>query len=342
MLMLLAASACGETDFALLDSVSPSIEADAGPDQRVSFGDVVHLDGSASRISPLDIWLSGGDGPNEYQLVKFRSRLGVDARDPLRTLTNQIFAHTKDFVRVRGEVYGVDSHWRQLYRLSADGGTLVPVGRKTRFRTLSALAYDERDDVLYAVDRSNMLLLIVDRDTGSMQVSPYRFPTGKVTGLAFDPERRLLVALEQRGSLLFTIDPGTGRWGSFVKLPAESGGVYDELAMHDGRLYATYRVTREGIRTTQVRWVDMQQGHVADAGPPIPEVAETSLLINDAPEPTLWSVESGPGEVIFESPRSLKSDARFSQAGEYTLELTIDASPDPVRSTMRVFVSPAN
>src|SRR5579872_5504355 len=59
------------------------------------------------------------------------------------------------------------------------------------------------------------------------------------------------------------------------------------------------------------------------------------------PEPTaLWSKESGPGNVTFEDPRSLKTTAKFSALGNYILKLTVNNGLASHESTLNVSVEP--
>ncbi|MFW6206248.1 MAG: glycoside hydrolase family 127 protein [Gemmatimonadota bacterium] len=68
-------------------------------------------------------------------------------------------------------------------------------------------------------------------------------------------------------------------------------------------------------------------------------VAEGEEPEPSGPEPAVrWSKESGPGEVVFDDPTSLKAEASFSARGDYVLRLEADNGTARVGSTFEVTV----
>lgn len=336
---LLAALLCAACDGGLLDPVSPAVVADAGPDLRVAPGESVELDGSHSRLAPLDLWLADGSGPNENKLIHYSSDGGVSAAGPLRTVEGIPFAYPSDLVRIDGRVYGVDTYRRQLYLLHPRGARVQPLGSPSSYRHLGALAWDAEGRTLYAVDAASRKLLIADPVSGDFRLTGHELPGRATRGLAFDPRARLLYALDRDLRLLYSIDPSNGRWGSFVELPVEGDGEYDELAHQAGRLFGLYRQTVDGTPLTQLRRIDPVTGEVRDVGPALARVSPRCLLVDSVPEDLRWSRREGPGEVVFEDPYAVVTRARFEREGRYEIELAIEADGTVARSTSAVQVT---
>lgn len=330
--------ACGQ---GLLDPVTPAVVAEAGADRSAAVGEVVELDGSSSRLAPLEIWLADGSGPNENKLIVYRADRGVETFGPLRSVSGQAYAYPSDLVQVGGDVYGIDTFRGQLYRLLPKGGQVAPIGDPSGYRSLSALAYDARDDVLYVADRATRRLLIADRSSGEIRSSGIQLPGRNVKGLAFDPRARLLYGCDEDLSLLYSVDPSDGLWSSFVALPVEGDGRYDELAHYGGQLYAMYGQTRSGTPYAQLRRIDPETGEAVDVGTAIPNASTRSLLIRSVPEPARWMLAEGPGEARFDAPGALVTRVRFDRPGRYRLSLTIEAEPEPVSDSVMVYVTDA-
>jgi hypothetical protein len=303
-------------------------------------GQTVILDGSKSRRSPLEFWVADGDGPLENQIVTYSEASGFGSVGPLVDFRGEPFGWPTDLVFIDGRVYGIDAWRKWMYVVDPENGRASPWYRPGRYKAMQSLAYQPDRDTFYTIDNDLHVLARARRSDWLVGVRTGWFTTvgpvalGEVTGLAFDQERGELVAYDVPTSSLHWIDPETGVVTKRLPLRVSQRdqALYDELADHDGGLYALYRWQTDSVGYAQIQRVDTTNGQLEDVGPVISNVSAHSLALMSSPEEVRWEIEGGPSKVEVENGHQLSAKATFRAAGRYTVRLTLTSGPRRIAS----------
>ncbi len=318
------------------------VAPDAGPDQSVPLASGAQLSGVLSNRSPLDFWTADGNFSTEDSIVMYRDGAALSASPRLHDAANHVFGWPSDLQRINGQIYGIESARRVLYTVDVQTGLCTQIGLpSSTYKNVYSLAYDPAGDRLFAVDLLKKQLLKFNRFTGvitkvgAQTLTTYKF----IRALAYRPSDGYLYAVDQGLDRLIKIDTLTGVPTFVRQLPADPISRIEELEFRDDQLYASQGLqnTAQDLLACQLQKIDMAPGGaITNIGPIIPECSPHSLIINSLPEEFQWSVESGPGSVLFADPRSLTTSVTFSDPGDYVLRLTAFASSGPLVDTVTI------
>lgn len=326
------------------------ILASAGQPFRTKLGAEVELDGTASRLTPLEFITGDGNHENEDKLLWFRDGRDLVTIGPLLDpwsirRKGRKYGWPTDLELVDGVLYGIDAYCRRMFMVDVRTGRASPLRFDDRWTALQCLAYDPKDDVFYAVDGKADVLLRAPRRDGLLDIGAGRFTeVGKVegdqfTGLALEPGTGRLVACDAATSTLHWIDPATG--ATIRQIPLEPKGdltrdeMFDELAFHGGELYGAFRFA---TFDAQIRRIDAAKGTSVAVSPIIRDASTHSLVMIGVPETVRWTVESGPPGAVIEHPDQLKTAVRFAEAGSYVFRITLTGAGRTSTDTVQIDV----
>lgn len=331
-----------------------AVSVDAGPDAQAVHPSA-QLDGDVAGRAILDFWTADGNGAVEDHVVTYDEVNGLGAIGPLHNTSGNTYGWPSDLISVGGTVYGVDTYWERIYTLDPATGIVTALtaslGSGSWDTRLGSLAYDPASDRIYSVDWrpvSGTLnkLFAVDRGTGAT-IPPgggpllTNLPFKDVRGLAWDETSSLLYVYDDDKAEIHTLDPSDGST-AFVVAPDLGTGTdafFDELQFFDGELYGMLSWWDQGTKIGQVQRIDLGTGDTTPIGPEISNTDGHSLLIYSVGDDVEWSVDSGPGIVVFDDPGDPDTTASFSLTGSYVLRLTVYSDP-PVSDTVTINVVP--
>lgn len=321
-----------------LAQVSP----DAGPDQNVAFGSSAVLAGVLNNRSPLDFWTADGNLATENCILMYHDGQPLGVSPPLHDAFGHVFGWPSDLIPIGGQIYGIESFRRSLYTVDVQTGLCSAIGPQNTWKNVYSLAYDLAGDRLFGVDLLKKNLLTFNRTTGVVTKVGTNTLKGfnLIRALAYRPSNGLLYAVDQGKSQLITINPSTGVPTFLRQYPKVPISRIEELEFYNDQLYASLGLLdlQGNLVAGQLQKLDLVSGAVTNLGPIIQDCSPHSLVINSIPEEFSWSVESGPGSVVFADPNSLTSSATFSAPGAYVLTLTAFAITGPISDTLTVNV----
>jgi len=307
---------------------------DAGPDLVQDGTLTFQMNGVVTGLQPYDYWMGDGDLTTENQLVCYDDTLGFTNTPSLMEVGSGTLAGwPSDVVEIAGELYGIETGNQYLWKLvDFDLGHVQKIGGNHTWPWVTCLAYDEVGDVLYGVDGNKKRLLRFDYTTGAVTAigpalsvtQPYWF----IKGLAFRQADGLLYAIEDNTETVFTIDPVTAATSYVMDAPS-GADLYDELDIHNGELYASYKWwdAAQGWFVATVRHLDLTTGAISNRGPLFDHMSPHTLLIRSFPEELRWVAISGPGTATFADATDPQTNVTFSTTGTYVLELRALADP---------------
>jgi hypothetical protein len=308
-----------------------SPRASASAPRMAITGVPVTLDGSSSHRSELEFWTADGDGPTENHIVTYSDSKGFGTIGPLVDFRSQPFGWPTDLLLIDGQLIGVDAWRKWLYVINPVSGYSEAWYRPGRFKGMYSLAYDPGRNVIFTVDNDLHVLAAARRSdwlfglrTGWFRsVGPVHL--GEVTGLAFDPETRQLIAYEQKTATLHWLDPDTGATTRQLRVSMKplDEAFYDELTEYEGGLYGMLRWESDAVGYSQIHRIDTTTGDTIELGPVVSHVSAHALVLLSLPEDVEWQKVSGPGDVEFGNRSALTTTASFSSPGDYVLRLTL-------------------
>ena len=334
---------CTFVVFAALATLSSAqVAPDAGLDQTVAFGTAAELTGVLNNRSPVDFWTADGNFATENCILMYRDGQPLGVSPALHDAAGHVFGWPSDLQVIGGQVYGIESFRRSLYTVDVQSGLCTAIGPQNIWKNVYSLAYDQAGDRLFGVDLLKKNLLTFDRFTGAVTKVGTNTLKGYnlIRALAYRPSDGFLYAVDQGRAQLIKINPATGV-PTFVRQFIKSS-LYrvEELEFRDDQLYSSLGLLNAAgdLVAGQLQKIDLVTGAITDVGPILQDCSPHALVINSLPEDFAWSVDSGPGTVVFSDARSLMSSATFSAPGSYVLTLTAFASAGPVADTLTIDV----
>lgn len=284
---------------------------------------LTRLAGTAGNLSPLDFWVADGDGASENRLLKWNDFTGLTVVGPLQNSSGRIYGWPSDFELVRGEVFGIETFDRKLYRLDGTTGLCTDAGPALAYSRLFGLAYDYGADKLYAVDNKTRKILQVDRTTATATVVttlPAQF--SDVRGLACRSGDGRLWFCDDATETLQRLDLASLTIEHILDLNDGPDAKVDEIEFYEGQLFCSYRTYDAGtnIWSVQLARIDLEDEVAVPYGPVIHDASAHSLLIHSVPESLVWVQVSGPAATI-EQPARLDTPVTLSTPGQYVFEL---------------------
>ena len=312
----------------LIASISPTLRAqvwvNAGQDLALPAGhQLARLAGSAGNLSPLDFWVADGDGVTENRLLQWNDLTGLTVVGPLQNSSGRVSGWPSAFELVRGEVFGIETLDRKLYKLDGATGLCTDVGPALSYTRLFGLAYDYAADRLYAVDNKSRKILEVDRSTAVATVVttlPSQF--SDVRGLACRSGEGKLWFCDDATETVQRLDLATLAVEHMLDLNDGPDAKVDELEFYEGQLFCVYRTydVLTNVWSAQLAHIDVDDEVATPYGPVISDASAHSMVIHSLPETLLWVQVSGPPATIAR-PGDLDSPVTLSDAGQYVFEL---------------------
>ena len=327
------------TSILLQQTPEQELRPDAGADRTVGMGQFVQLEGELRGRSPLEWWVSDGNGATEDMVVCYHSEDGVTAFGPLRDTAGMVYHSPMDFEFIRGRLFGSDVNRDRFYIADTESGIVTPVG-PLREHGIQGLAYDRMNGRLFGLEMRGDLYEINFANGAMRLIGRLEIPGAKphFFSLAYDAASGRLYSVDQKGHRLVWIDPNTAELEIIGPIGDDVLWI-DELTFHRGVMYASISVIVDGhMDHAQLVRVNKFNARTTRVGPIIDGVSPHAMVILSVPEPAEWTVASAPAQVSFSDSTALDPVVTFSAPGRYELVLNALGRHGPVSDSVVIDV----